>query len=124
MQTLSEREAVDRMLPLTPGVFHILLSLAQGERHGYGVIVDVRERTEGRIRLGTGTLYTALKRLLDQGAIRETAPPDDPEDARRQTHYSITPLGSGLLRAETARLREMVAMATEVVAETEQDSTS
>jgi DNA-binding PadR family transcriptional regulator len=124
MPSLSERDTVDRMIPLTPAVFHILLSLAQGARHGYGVIVDVRERTEGKIRLGTGTLYTALKRLLDQGAIHETAPPEAPEDARRQMHYSITPLGTELLRAETARLREMVALATKVVAQGDPDTSS
>ena len=56
-------------LPLTPAVFHILLALSEGDKHGYGVIVDVRERTAGEVRLGTGTLYTAIKRLLERGLL-------------------------------------------------------
>lgn len=96
-------------LPLTPAVFHILLALAQGNRHGYGVITDVRERTAGRIRLGTGTLYTAIKRLLDQGLIDEVA---DGTDDRRRT-YRLLPLGSEVARAEAARLQALLGIAAE-----------
>ena len=106
----TERDAISTMLPLTPAVFHILLSLAEDTRHGYGVIVDVRERTDGEIRLGTGTLYTAIKRLLDQGLVEETAASAG-GDSRRQSAYRTTDLGRALLSAETERLRSMVEMA-------------
>lgn len=97
-------------LPLTSSVFHILLSLADGPRHGYGVIVDVRERTGGRTRLGTGTLYTAIQRLLEQGLVAESdAAPADADD-RRTSIYALTDLGREVLRAEAARLREMVGL--------------
>ena len=102
-------------LPLTPAVFHILLALAEGEKHGYGVIVDVRERTAGEIRLGTGTLYTAIKRLLGQGLIEEAevggnAAADG--DSRRR-YYRLRPLGLQVAQAEAARLQRVVGLARE-----------
>lgn len=107
------RSAVDpadpnSYLPLTPAVFHILLSLAKGEQHGYGIIVEVRERTEGEIRLGTGTLYTAIRRLLEQELIVET----DTDDDRRRT-YRLLPLGREVAQAEAARLQRLVGFAQE-----------
>lgn len=95
-------------LPLTPVVFHILLSLAEGDKHGYGIIVDVRERTGGEIRIGTGTLYTAIRRLLDQGLIAETAG----ADGRKRT-YELLPLGRAVAEAEAARLKRLVGFAEE-----------
>ena len=95
-------------LPLTSAVFHSLLSLAQGEKHGYAIIIEVGERTAGEIRLRTGTLYTAIRRLLDQELIRET----DSGDDRRRT-YQLLPLGRDVARAEGARLKRLVGLAEE-----------
>ena len=102
-------------LPLTPAVFHILLALAEGQKHGYGVIVDVRERTAGEIRLGTGTLYTAIKRLLGQGLIEEaevTGNAATDGDERRR-YYQLRPLGLQVAQAEAARLQRVVGLARE-----------
>ena len=92
-----------RYLPLTPQQFHILLALVGGACHGYGIILDVTQRTEGVIRLGTGTLYTALARLVQLELVADTGR----EDARRR-FYRLTPLGRAVLRAETARLELLV----------------
>ena len=93
-------------LPLTPAVFHILLSLSEGEKHGYGIIVDVRERTAGELRLGTGTLYTAIRRLLEQKLIEEAASGDE-----RRRSYRMLPLGREVAEAEAARLQRLVGFA-------------
>jgi DNA-binding PadR family transcriptional regulator len=90
-------------LPLSPQQFHILLALSDRERHGYGIILDVADRTDGALRLGTGTLYTAVARLLDLELIAETGTTDD-----RRRYYRLTPLGRAVLRAETARLEALV----------------
>jgi DNA-binding PadR family transcriptional regulator len=95
-----------RYLPLTPQQFHILLALTDGERHGYGIILDIAERTGGAERLGTGTLYTAVARMLALGFLSEAARRtvrDDSDDERRR-YYRLTPLGRDVLIAETARL--------------------
>jgi DNA-binding PadR family transcriptional regulator len=96
---------------MTTQVFHILLSLAGGSRHGYGIIKDVRLHTGDQVRIGTGTLYTALQRLLDAGWIEESAdrPPDD-DDARRQ-YYVLTGDGRAALKREAERLEQAVAEA-------------
>jgi len=99
------------LLPLTPAVFHFLLALAEGEKHGYGVIVDVRERTAGEIRLGTGTLYTAIKRLLHQGLIEKAESGSDGDERRR--YYRLLPLGLSVAQAEAARLQRVVGLAKE-----------
>ena len=93
-------------LPLTPAVFHILLSLSEGEKHGYGIIVDVRERTAGELRLGTGTLYTAIRRLLEQNLIEEANSSDE-----RRRSYRMLPLGREVAEAEAARLHRLVGFA-------------
>jgi DNA-binding PadR family transcriptional regulator len=90
-------------LPLTPHQFHILLALVDGPRHGYAVIQEVEHRTEGSLRLGTGTLYTAVARLAELDLIAEA----EREDERRR-FYRLTPLGRAVLRAETARLEALV----------------
>jgi DNA-binding PadR family transcriptional regulator len=95
-------------LPLTPHQFHILLALVDRNRHGYGVIQDVDRRTAGELRLGTGTLYTAIARLVDLGLIAEA----DRTDERRR-YYQLTTLGRAVLRAETARLEALVRHARE-----------
>lgn len=99
--------------PLSDPVFHILLALAEAPRHGYGIILRVEAWTEGRLVLKTGTLYTALRRLVDGGLIEETDVAD-PEDERRIT-YRITAAGRERLRAETARVQALAALAARVV---------
>ena len=91
-----------RFLPLSAHQFHILLALTDGDRHGYGVIQDVEQRTGGEMRLGTGTLYTAIARLVALGLIGETR-----EDDRRR-YYRLLPLGRAVLQAETRRLESLV----------------
>src|SRR5216110_1770279 len=94
-----------RFLPLSPQQFHILLALTDAERHGYGIILEIAERTGGGMRLGTGTLYTALARLVGGGLIAESPRrPSAAEDDDRRRYYRLTPLGRGVLRAEAARL--------------------
>ncbi|HEY7474257.1 MAG TPA: PadR family transcriptional regulator [Vicinamibacterales bacterium] len=92
-----------RFLPLTPHQFHILLALVDGPRHGYAVIQDVEQRTAGALRLGTGTLYTAVARLVELGIIVDAGREDE-----RRRFYRLTPLGRAVLRAETARLEALV----------------
>jgi len=95
--------AADHFLPLSPQQFHILLALIDRERHGYGIILDVTERTAGSLRLGTGTLYTAIGRLEALGLVADSGREDE-----RRRYYRITPLGRAVLRAETARLEALV----------------
>lgn len=96
-------------LPLTPAVFHILLALADGEKHGYAIMREVEKSTGGRVSMGPGTLYGAIKRLLKTGLIAETAERPDPalDDSRRR-YYELTALGREVLAAETERLALMV----------------
>ena len=97
-------------LPLSPQVFHILLSLATRETHGYAIIQDVEHATEGAIRLGPGTLYSALKRLLADKLVEEVkARPADDDERRR--YYRLTTTGRRLLGAETTRLARAVGAA-------------
>lgn len=90
-------------LPLTPHQFHILLALVDGPLHGYAVIQEVERRTDGALRLGTGTLYTAVARLAELELIAEAGREDE-----RRRFYRLTPLGRAVLRAETARLEALV----------------
>jgi DNA-binding PadR family transcriptional regulator len=94
---------VSTLLPLSAHQFHILLALTDGERHGYALIQDIERRTAGEFRLGTGTLYTAVGRLLALGLIEDTGREDD-----RRRYYRLRPLGRAVLRAETARLEALV----------------
>jgi DNA-binding PadR family transcriptional regulator len=99
----------DDFLPLKPHWFHILLSLAGEGQHGYGVMQEVLERTDGKVRLWPATLYGALKRLIDEDLIAESdqRPPAEDDDARRK-YYRLTPLGRRVLHAESERLEELV----------------
>jgi DNA-binding PadR family transcriptional regulator len=99
---------IRRFLPLTPQQFHILLALTDGDRHGYGIIGDVAGRTDGALRLGTGTLYTALARLDALRLVEESPRRPRTEDDDRRRYYRLTPLGHAVLRAETARLDALV----------------
>jgi DNA-binding PadR family transcriptional regulator len=91
-------------LPLTPALFHVLLSLADGEKHGYAILKEVEQRTEGSVSLSTGTLYGIIKRLLAGGMIRESAAGSD----HRRTAYRLTPFGRKVALAEAERLRDLV----------------
>jgi DNA-binding PadR family transcriptional regulator len=95
-----------RFLPLSAHQFHILLALTDGDRHGYGVIQDVAQRTGGEMRLGTGTLYTAIARLVALGLIRDAGGETREDDRRR--YYRLLPLGRAVLQAETRRLEALV----------------
>ena len=99
----------DSFLPLSPHWFHVLLSLANQEQHGYGIMQEVLERTDGKVRLWPATLYGTLKRLLDQDLIEESSrrPAPDVDDARRR-YYRLTRLGRRVLAAESARLEDLV----------------
>ena len=101
----------ESLLPLTHVVYHVLLSLSSSERHGYGIIKDVADRTAGRLELEAGTLYAAIKRMRDEGLIEEATAPED-ADARRR-YYGLTPFGRRVLRAESERLAELVQLARE-----------
>ncbi|HEX5970591.1 MAG TPA: PadR family transcriptional regulator [Gemmatimonadaceae bacterium] len=102
----------DRFLPLPPATFHILIALAKEDRHGYAVMQEVEERTEGALRLSAGTLYRSIQRMLEQGLIRETRKRPAPElDDERRRYYRITPLGEAVARAEARRMAELVRMA-------------
>jgi DNA-binding PadR family transcriptional regulator len=92
-----------RFLPLSAHQYHILLALTDADRHGYGVIQDVEQRTGGDMRLGTGTLYTAIARLVALGLIGASGR----ADARRR-YYRLLPLGRAVLQAETRRLESLV----------------
>jgi DNA-binding PadR family transcriptional regulator len=95
----------ESLLPLSPPVFHILLALADEERHGYGIMQEIKFRTEGQVRLVPGTLYGAIKRLLGQKLIEEAdeRPDAGPDDERRR-YYRLTDFGQRVLRAEAARI--------------------
>lgn len=100
---------VEAFLPLKTNWFHILLSLAGGEQHGYGIMLEVSERTGGKLRLWPATLYGSIKRLIEAGLIEESdeRPAAAFDDARRR-YYRLTRLGKRVLDAETARLEELV----------------
>ena len=99
-------------LPLTPTVFHILLALADEERHGYGIIKEVAARTNGRIHIMAGTLYGAIKRLLERGLITETDDRPDPAlDDERRRYYRLSEFGQRVLTAEVVRLEEQLRQA-------------
>lgn len=95
-------------LPLTETTYFILLSLSPGPRHGYSIMKDVRQLSQERVVLSTGTLYSALKRLLDQGWIRRTADPGESNDGRGRKAYCLTHLGEQILQAEVERLQGLV----------------
>jgi DNA-binding PadR family transcriptional regulator len=98
-----------RFIPLKPQWFHIMLSLAGGEQHGYGIMQDVLNRTMGKVRLWPATLYGSIKRLIEAELIEESneRPAPELDDARRR-YYRLTPLGQGVLDAECDRLQELV----------------
>jgi DNA-binding PadR family transcriptional regulator len=99
-------------LPLSPAVFHILLALADEERHGYGIMQEVKRRTDGKVRLGAGTLYGAIKRLLEKGIIAERGERPDPGlNEERRRYYRLTDFGQRVLRVDVSRLNQLVQQA-------------
>ena len=100
------RDPVERLLPLTPAFFHVLLAVADEPRHGYAIMQEVEERTGGRVRLGPGTLYGAIKRLRETALIEEGPDPEGGDDRRRV--YHMTALGREVARAEATRLEALV----------------
>jgi PadR family transcriptional regulator PadR len=108
---MDTRHEIQSQLPLTEATYFILLSLAPGSRHGYAIMKDVRQLSHERVVLSTGTLYSALKRLLDQGWISRAGDPDLNSDNRVRKAYVLTPLGSAILEAEVARLQGLLRVA-------------
>lgn len=99
-------DAPEDFLPLSPHQFHILLALTDRERHGYALIQDIEQATGGTLRVGTGTLYTAIARLVELGLIGESARASQAHERRR--YYRLLPLGRSVVKAETARLEALV----------------
>ena len=100
------------LLPLPLATFHILLALADDDRHGYAVLQEVERRTGGELRLSAGTLYRSIQRMLEDGLILELRERPAPEqDDERRRYYRITPFGSVVARAEAARLQSLLRMA-------------
>jgi DNA-binding PadR family transcriptional regulator len=98
--------------PLTPAVFHILLSLADGEKHGYGIMKNVEAQTRGQIKMGPGTMYGSIKRMLAAGLIEETEERPDPElDDERRRYYKLTAVGRKVAVAETQRITQVLKIA-------------
>ncbi|HKV61334.1 MAG TPA: PadR family transcriptional regulator [Candidatus Acidoferrum sp.] len=98
--------------PLTPAMFHVLLALAGDDLHGYAILKEVELRTEGKVRLSTGTLYGIIKRLLNDGLIVELRTrPAEAEDDERRRYYRLTPKGRQVAAAEAERMDEILAVA-------------
>lgn len=102
----------ESFLPLTPAVFHILMALADGEKHGYAIMQEVEQVTGGRVQMGPGTLYGSIKRMLTAGLIEESDDRPDPAlDDERRRYYRQTGLGQRVLRLETERMAQLMALA-------------
>jgi DNA-binding PadR family transcriptional regulator len=105
-------ENIEGLLPLPEAAFHILLSLAEESRHGYGIIQEVSARTSGQLKLSPGTLYRSIQRMLEQGLILETDERPAPEfDDERRRYYEITDFGAAVARAEARRLAQLLKFA-------------
>ena len=99
------------ILPLTPAVLHILLALADGEKHGYAIMKEVDQVSQGQVNMGPGTLYGSIKRMLQSGLVAETDERPDPQlDDERRRYYCLTGLGKRVLSAEVKRLEALVAV--------------
>ena len=102
----------EELIPLTPAVFNILLALADGEKHGYGIMLEVEANTSGQITMGPGTLYGSIKRMLKAGLIEECDErPDEKLDDQRRKYYKMTGVGQRTLRLEAERLASQVQVA-------------
>src|SRR5215468_1134241 len=102
----------ESLLPLPSAAFHILVALADGDRHGYAIMQDVATGTGGRLKLNPGTLYTTIRRLLEQGLVMELDDRPDPEDDdERRRYYRLTDIGREVAKAEAERLQQALAFA-------------
>ena len=110
--TRDDRIGVEASLPLSAPIFHILLALSEGERHGYALKREILQRTDGKLNLGSGALYGNISRMLDQGWIEESEERPDPHlDDERRRYYRITPLWRRVAAAEAVRMRNLVRLA-------------
>src|SRR6202167_4122021 len=108
-----DQSAAADLTPLSPAVFHILLSLGEGERHGYAIKREIAARTGGKLKLGPGVLYGSINKMLELGLIEEPDNrPDQHLDDERRRYYRITRYGRKAAQAEAARMRELVQLAT------------
>jgi len=106
------QDEIDALLPLPPATLHILMALADEDRHGYAIIQDIAFRTGGELQMSAGTLYRSIQRMQEQGLIVETRERPAPEnDDERRRYYRITPFGLAVARAETGRLTQMLKLA-------------
>ncbi len=102
----------EALLPLTPAAFHILLSLADGERHGYSIMREISAQTQGKLRIGPTTLYRSIRQLLETGLIEESDERPDPAlDDERRRYYRLSDFGRQVAVAEVKRLDEVLAIA-------------
>lgn len=109
---MTSRDLAPDRAALQPAAFHILLALADGDRHGYAIIQEVSARTGGAVRLSAGTLYRSIQRLLEQGLVEEVRQRPAPElDDERRRYYRITGAGRAAARAETERLAALLKLA-------------
>jgi DNA-binding PadR family transcriptional regulator len=112
MANTANPDDLNDLLPLTPAVFHILLALADGEKHGYGIMQEVTSISEGAIKMGPGTLYGSIKRMLEAHLIVETEERPDPAmDDERRRYYELTALGKRVLSAELKRIEGLLNVA-------------
>jgi len=102
---------VQALLPLPSVTFHILIAVSQGPCHGYAIIQDVESRTTGALRMGAGTLYRSIARMVEQGLLAETTKRPAHGDDERRRYYRITPFGTAVARAEMRRLTNLVQLA-------------
>ena len=109
MPKTAQSPAPESFLPVKPVEFLILMTVADGERHGYGIMLDIAERTGGAVRLEAGGLYRSIRRLLADKLVAESAKrPAADEDDERRRYYTLTPLGRRVVAAEALRLRALV----------------
>jgi len=110
--TIDKSNDPQALLPLPPVTFHILVALADGDRHGYAIIQDIASRTDGELKIQAGTLYRSIQRMLEQGLVEETrSRPALDEDDERRRYYHLTPFGRAVAQAEARRLTQMVKLA-------------
>jgi DNA-binding PadR family transcriptional regulator len=110
--TAMEKRSVEPLLPMTPAMFHVLLALADGDKHGYAIMKEVTRLTDGAVSLSAGTLYGILRRLESEGLVVEKDERPAPElDDERRRYYHLTEFGRRVARAEAERLEDMVELA-------------
>lgn len=103
-----QKLSVEQLLPLTPRMFHILLAISDGARHGYAIMEEVEACSDGRVRVGPGTLYEALQSLEKKGLVEPAPPPRARHDDPRRRYHRLTTLGVRVLGAEAKRLEDLV----------------